>query len=124
MTNILVNPCSSNESIEEGYGLTGHPSPTPVTLQVSGLDRNSKQMCVSFFRIQQRLIFFTRTQRSPFSAGTATLPSCGAVPSSHSLSDAGVHFQPESGHANARDEDTNEAKPEGYEALLFNVQAR
>jgi hypothetical protein len=49
VSNILVNVCSSNESIEEGYGLAAHPSPTPVTLQVSGLDKNAKQMCVSFF---------------------------------------------------------------------------
>lgn len=49
VTNILVNVCSSNESIEGGYGLAADPSPTPVTLQVSGLDKNAKQMCVSFF---------------------------------------------------------------------------
>jgi hypothetical protein len=48
VTNILINLCSSNESIEEGHGLATHPIPTPVTLQVSGLDKNAKQMCASF----------------------------------------------------------------------------
>ena len=49
VTNILVNFCSPNEAIEEGYGLAAHTSPTPVTLQVSGLDKNAKQMYLSFF---------------------------------------------------------------------------
>jgi len=63
--------------------------------------------------------FFTSTQRSPFSAGISTQPLRAAVPSSHSHPD--VHFQP-----NTRDEDAKdkrEAKPEGYEALMFNVGA-
>jgi hypothetical protein len=58
VANIPVEICSSNESTEEGYGLAAHPSPTPVTLQVSGLDKNTKHMCVSsFFRILRRFIF-------------------------------------------------------------------
>lgn len=48
VANILVSLCSPNESIEGGYGLAAHPSPTPVTLQVSGHDKNTKQMHVSF----------------------------------------------------------------------------
>jgi hypothetical protein len=45
-----VNFCSCNgSSIGEGHGLAAHPSPAPVTLQVSGLDKNVKQMCVPFF---------------------------------------------------------------------------
>jgi hypothetical protein len=68
--------------------------------------------------------FFTSTQRSPFSASTSTQPLRAAVPSSHPHSDAGFHLEPESGHDNAHDEDAKdkrEAKPEGYEALIFNV---
>ena len=126
VTNILINLCSSNESIEEGHGLATHPIPTPVTLQVSGLDKNAKQMCASFFVKFYGDSFFTSTQRSPFSASTATTqPLRAAVPSSHPHSDAsGLHFQPECGHANARDEDAKdrrEAMPEGYDALIFNV---
>jgi hypothetical protein len=49
VTNVLVNLRSSNESLDKGFGLAAHPSPAPVTLQVSGLDKNAKQMCVSFF---------------------------------------------------------------------------
>lgn len=64
--------------------------------------------------------FFTSTQRSPFSAGIATQPLRAAVPSSDSHPDvSGFHFQ-----ANAHDEDAKdkrEAKPEGYEAPMFNV---
>jgi hypothetical protein len=44
LTNILIDLHSSNESTEEGYGVAARPSSTPVTLQVSGLDKNAKQM--------------------------------------------------------------------------------
>ena len=50
VSNILVNVCSSNGSIEEGYGLAAYPSPVPVTLQVTGLDKSAKHMCVSSFQ--------------------------------------------------------------------------
>lgn len=63
---------------------------------------------------------FTSIQRSPLSAGIATQSLRAAVPSSDPHPDvSGFHFQ-----ANARDEDAKdkrEAKPEGYEALMFNV---
>ena len=73
-------------------------------------------MCIFFFESYSDSIFLTSTQRSPFSAGIASQPSRVAVPSSHPHPDvSGLHFQPESGHANARDEDAKEAKPEGYE---------
>jgi hypothetical protein len=69
--------------------------------------------------------FLSSTQRSPFSAGIATQPLRAAVPSSHPHPDvSGLHFQPESSHANAQDEDAKdkrEPKPEGYEALIFNI---
>ncbi len=58
VTNILANLCSSNESIEEGFGLATHPSPTPVTLQVSGLDKNAKQMCGFIFSNSTATQFF------------------------------------------------------------------
>jgi hypothetical protein len=70
-------------------------------------------------------LFITSTQRSPFSASIATQSLRAPNPSSHLHPDvSGFHFKPESGHANARDEDTRdkrEAKPEGYEALMFNA---
>jgi hypothetical protein len=63
-------------------------------------------------------LFFTSTQRSPLSASIATQPSRAAVPFSHAHTDvSGFHFQ-----ANVRAEDAKdkrEAKPEGYEALMF-----
>lgn len=81
-------------------------------------------MCI-FFLEPYSDSFFTSTQRSPFSAGIATQPLRAAVPSSHPHLDvSGFHFQPESGHSNARDEnakDKREPKPEGYEALTSNV---
>jgi hypothetical protein len=52
------------------------------------------------------------TQRSPFSASTATQPLRVPVPSSH----LDVSGSLESGHANARDEEAGnqrESKPEG-----------
>lgn len=59
VTLIPVNFCSCNESsIGEGDGLAAHPSPTPVTLQVSGLDKNAKQMCVSVFESYNNSSFF------------------------------------------------------------------
>ena len=77
-------------------------------------------MCIFLFESTATQNFFTSTQRSPFSAGTATQPLRAFVPSSHPHPDvSGVHFQ-----ANARDEDAKdkrEAKPDGYEALMFNV---
>src|SRR6266849_1925230 len=80
--------------------------------------------CVGlFFRILQRLNFFTSTQRPPFSAGTASQPLRAAVPYSHPHSDVSrLQFQPESGHTHARDEDAKDKRePEGYgyEAFMF-----
>ena len=68
--------------------------------------------------------FITSTQRSPFSAGTATQSIRAAIPSSHPHSDvSGFQLQPESSrHANIRDEDAKEAKPAGYDALMFDIQ--
>ncbi len=73
-------------------------------------------MCI-FFSSPTATQFLISTQRSPFSSGTAAQPLRAPVPSSHPHPDvSGSRFQPERGHANARDEDAKdkrEAKPEG-----------
>ena len=75
-------------------------------------------MCVCVFRIVQRLIFFTSTQRSPFPAGIATEPLPAAIHPHPDVSS--LNLQPD-GHVNARGDDTKdkrEAKPEGYGAFI------
>jgi hypothetical protein len=77
--------------------------------------------CVYFcFKPYSDSFFLTSTQRSPFSAGITTQPIRATVPTSHPHPDV----SPESGHPYARDEDAKdkrEAKPEGYEAPMFNI---
>ena len=53
----------------------------------------------------------------------ATHPLHATVSSSRPHPDmSGFQPQPESGHANARDDEAkNKTKPEGYETLMFNV---
>lgn len=111
-----------NGLIGEDNGPVSQQTLNPVTLQVSGYDRNAHPMCVFLIKrptVTHFPFFPSSTKRSPFSV-TATQPLRIPMPSSHA-DVSGPRLQPVSGRASARDEESggqHEAQQEGYETAL------